>query len=285
MAKSLSRERQKNLRSLFMSGFNAAVKKITENPSVASSTKKITESPFFTFSKPPLEFLEKAKLFKLVFVLVCIVMAVTSLVYPFIILGRVISSGYFNFGIKYVAAFIFVWLAIAAASWLGFHLWWSRRKKAEEISSADFIVLPFFAELLRTYGEWLGIMFGIIGAFGGLFALIFLGRFSSGMLAAILFGTNLGGPLEPILGGLAGNLNNVIGFVLSGAVIILGPIIGFFNIFISRFFAEMLRVLAAIANNTKETSANTKCCASASTETPEYATVPHAAEPTQDANE
>jgi len=223
------------------------------------TVKKITESPFFTFSRLPLEFFEKAKIFKIVFTFVCIVMAVITLIYPFLILGRVISSGYFNFGIKYILAFIFTWLAIAAACWLGFHLWLDRRKKAVELCSSEFIVLPFFAELLRTFGEWLGILYGVIGAVGGLFSLIFLGRYSGGTLSAILYGVKSGvnfgedseGLLAPILGGLAEKINDTTGLVFSGAII-LGPVVGFLIIFISRFFAERLKVLAAIANNTKK---------------------------------
>ena len=210
--------------------------------------KKITESPFCTFSRPPLEFIEKAKIFKIVFTLVCIVMAAITLIYPFLILGRVISSGYFNFGIKYILAFIFTWLAVAAACWLGFHLWLDRRKKTEEFGSSEFIAIPFVSEIIKTFGEWLGILYGVIGAIGGLFSLIFLGRYSGSMLSAILFGANNN---ELPLGGLAEKINGITGLIFSGAII-LGPIAGIIIIFVSRFFAERLRVLAAIANNTKK---------------------------------
>ena len=218
-----------------MSDFNAAVEKITKNP-------------IFTFSKLSLDFFEKKKLFKLIFTFVCVVMAVITLVYPFIILGRTINSGYFNFGIQYAIAFIFAWLAVVAACWLGFYLWWNRRKKAAEIGSSEFIMLPFFSEILITFGEWLGILFGVIGAVGGLFALIFLGRYSTGMLLAILFSGDGGGLLAglPIVGGLL------------KYPVIFGPVVGVLIILISRFFAEMLWVLAAIANNTKETSRELK---------------------------
>jgi len=213
--------------------------------------KKITESPFCTFSRPPLEFIEKAKIFKIVFTLVCIVMAAITLIYPFLILGRVISSGYFNFGIKYILAFIFTWLAIAAACWLGFHLWLDRRKKTEEFGSSEFIAIPFFAEIIKTFGEWLGILYCVIGVVGGLFALIFLGRYSGATLSAILFGVNNNG--LSILGGLGGKINGVTSLVLNGAVI-LGPVFGIIIIFVSRFCAERLRVLVSIANNTKKTN-------------------------------
>jgi len=211
--------------------------------------KKITESPFFTFSRPPLEFIEKSKLFKIIFTLVCIVMAVITIIYPFLILGRVISSGYFNFGIKYIAAFVFTWLAVVAACWFGFHLWLDRRKKTVEFGTSEFIAIPFFSEMIKTFGEWLGILYGVIGAVGGLFALIFLGRYSGGTLSAILFGANNNGLLASIPG-LGGKMSGLTDLVLSGAVI-LGPVFGIIIIFVSRFFAERLKVLVAIANNTK----------------------------------
>jgi len=216
------------------------------------TTKKITGSPFFTLSKLPLEFIEKAKFFKIIFSLVCIVMAVITLIRPFLILGQVISSGYFNFGIKYILAFVFTWLAIAAACWLGFHLWLERRKKAEEFGSSEFIVLPFFSEIIKTVGEWLGILFFVIGFVGGLFALIFLGKSGGTMLSIILTGANSSGSSAgllasiPIIGGLSG-----ITSVIYDGAIILGPLAGIVIMFVSRFIAERLKVLAAIANNTK----------------------------------
>jgi hypothetical protein len=219
---------------------------------------KIKESPLYNYSKLSLDFIEKDKLFKLIFNFVCILMAICTLIHPLIILGRVISSGYFNFGIKYVSVFILTWLAIAAACCIGSYLWWERRKKAAEFGSSEFVAIPFFAEIIRTLGEWLGILYAIIGFAGGLFTLIFLGRYSGGMLSAVLFGkdfnVNIGeggeGPLSALLGGLSGSLNNTISLILSGAVI-LGPVAGIIIIFVSRFLSEGLKVLAAIANNTK----------------------------------
>jgi len=213
------------------------------------TVKKITDSPFFTFSKPPLEFIEKAKLFKIIFTLVCVVMAVITLIHPFLILARVISSGYFNFGVKYILAFVFTWLAVLAACWLGFHLWLDRRKKSEVFGSSEFIAIPFFAEILKTFGEWLGILYGVVGAVGGLFTLIFLGKYSGSTLSAILLGVNNNG--LPIIGGLGGKIGDITGLIFTGAVI-LGPVAGIIIIFVTRFFAERLRVLVAIANNTKK---------------------------------
>jgi hypothetical protein len=49
------------------------------------------------------------------------------------------------------------------------------------------------------------------------------------------------------------------GFMRYGAAtVIIGPVIGFFVIIIFHFLAEQLRILAALANNTKEIAANIK---------------------------
>ena len=194
--------------------------------------EKLAGSPFFTFSRPYLEFIGKEKLFGLVY----IVMAVINLIIPFVTLYQVIDSGFFRYGAKYVFAFIFTWLVIVFACWIGFQLWWDRRKKATDSGSSEFIAIPNFSDILQTFGEWLGTLIGIIGAGGGLIAFIFLGNDLN--------------YLFQIIG---------LGFMRFGvAVIIIGPVIGFFIIIIFRFFAELLRVMAALANNTKEIAANLK---------------------------
>jgi len=194
--------------------------------------EKLTGSPFFTFSKPYLNFIEKEKLFSLVY----IVMAVVNLVIPFVILYLVIDSGFFSYGAKYVFAFVFTWIVIVFAFWIGFQLWWDRRKQIADVASSEFIATPIFSEILQTFGEWLGTVIGIIGAGGGLIATIFLGNDARYLFSAI---------------GL--------GFFRSGALtIIAGPVLGFFIIIIFRFLAEQLRILAALANNTKEIASNIK---------------------------
>jgi hypothetical protein len=194
--------------------------------------EKMAESPFFTFSRPYLEFIGKEKLFGLVYV----VMAVISLFIPFVILYQVIDSGFFRLGAKFIFAFILTWLVIVFACWIGFQLWWNRRKKVTDIESSEFIAISYFSDILQTFGEWLGTLIGIIGAGGGLIASIFLGNDLDYLFSAI---------------GMS--------FMRFGvAVIIIEPIIGFFIILISRFLAEQLRIFAALAINTKEIATNLK---------------------------
>ena len=194
--------------------------------------ENLTGGPFFTFSKRYLDFIGKEKLFSLVY----IIMAVANLIIPFVILYVVIDLGLFGYGAKFVFALIFTWLVIVFAFWIGFQLWWERRRKLNDLATSEFVATPIFSEILQTFGEWLGTLIGIIGVGGGIIVTIFLGdeaRYLSGI---------------PYLGFLQYGIGTVI----------IGPVVGFFIIIISRFIAEQLRILAALENNTKEIAANIK---------------------------
>jgi MFS family permease len=192
----------------------------------------ITENPFFTFAKPYLDFVGKGKIFGLVYFL----MAAINLLLPFVIIVKAASSGIFKIGAKFAVAFVFAWLIILFACWIGFQIWWHRRKKVIAVAEAEFIATPIFSEILQTFGEWLGTLTGIIGAGVGLISAIFLGEDANYLFNAM---------------GMRS-----MGFGLLG--IIIGPIIGFLIIIISRFLAEQMRILTALANNTKEIAANIK---------------------------
>ena len=194
---------------------------------------EIAESPFFTFAKPYLEFISKEKLYSLFY----FVMAAISLIIPFVILYASIDMGVFKAPAKYVFAFVFIWLVIGFACFIGFQLWWDRRKNVTNMDSAEFIAIPAFSEILQTFGEWLGTLFGIIGAGSALIALIFLG-----------------GDLS-LFRGIAG-MGSIMGFGAAG--IITCPIIGILIIIFFRILAESLRIVAALANNTKEIAKNIK---------------------------
>ncbi|MDR1250796.1 MAG: hypothetical protein LBK62_01385 [Treponema sp.] len=207
-----------------MSGFSVG------GSDVKKRFEQALKTPFFTFSKPYLEYIGKGKIFNLLYV----VMAVISLLLPLAIIFMAVNSGFFRYGAKYAAAFVFAWLVIAFACWIGFQLWWDRRTKVAAAADSEFIATPIFSRILQTFGEWLGTLIGIIGAGAGLVATIFLGRESYYLFRSM---------------GL--------GFMNFGAaVIIIGPIIGFF--IITRFIAEQLRLFAALANNTKEIAENIK---------------------------
>ena len=192
----------------------------------------MTENPFFNFSKPYLDFIGKGKIYSLVYT----VMAILNIILPFFIIYKVIDYGLFSIGAKYVFAFIFSWLVIVFACWIGFQIWWNRRTNVSKAASSEFVATQAFSEILQTFGEWLGTMIAIIGAGVGLISTIFLGREASYLFSAIGMG----------------------GFGSGAIVIISGPIIGFFIIIFSRFLAEQLRIMVALANNTKEIAVNIK---------------------------
>lgn len=189
--------------------------------------------PFFTFSKPYLDFIEKGGMYGFIYV----VMAVISLILPIAVIVTAANFGFFQYsGAKYIIAFIFSWLVIVFACWIGFQLWWNRKSKIKTLEASEFAATPILSEILQTFGEWAGTVIGIIGAGVGLIAATALGSEAKFLFSAIGLGfMNLG-----------------------ASAIIIGPVIGFFTIIVFRFVAEQLRILAALANNTKEIAVNLK---------------------------
>jgi len=197
-----------------------------------SKFEQMTEKPFFTFSRPYLDFIDKSKIYSLVY----FVMAGANLILPFVILYKVIDSGFFGLGAKFVFAFVLSWLVIVFACWIGFQLWWNRRKRLVNVGTSEFSATLIFSEILQTFGEWLGTLTAIIGAGVGLLASIFLGDDITYLFRVIGMGYLGFGPI----------------------IVIVGPIIGFFILIFSRFLAEQFRLFASLVNNTKEIAANIK---------------------------
>ena len=196
--------------------------------------ERVVESPFFTFAKPYLEFIGKEKLFSLVYY----IMAAISLIIPFVVLYMAIDKKLFEMlPAKYIFAFVLIWLVIGFACFIGFQLWWDRRKKVTNMGSSEFIAIPAFSEILQTFGEWLGTLFGIIGAVAALIALIFLG-----------------GDLNQFRG--ISGIGEIMKFGAAG--IIICPLYGILIMIFFRILAEGLRIFAALANNTKEIAKNIK---------------------------
>jgi len=194
---------------------------------------KMEKSPLFTFTNPYLNYIGKGKIFEIVY----IVSAILSLLLPFLILYAVIDNDYFyNAGVNYVFAFIFMWLIIVFACWIGSLLWWNRRKRVAEVASSEFVAIPIISDIIQTSGEWLGTMIGIIGGCGGLLATIFLGNDLDALFWAM--------GLEFMQFGMW--------------TILIGPIVGFVIILLFRFLAELLRLFSSLVNNTKEIANNIK---------------------------
>ena len=183
-----------------------------------------------------------------------IAFAVLNLILPFYILYTAIDNNIFDTpaNAKFIIVFILVWIVIAFASWVCFQLWWDRKNKVTETSveNSEFVVTPVFAHFIQTFGEWIGTWIGIVGFFVAL--LDILGSDAVYLTAAI--GVPFIVPCsDAVYLTAAIGVPFIVPFIQSGiASIILIPIYGFLIVVGSRFLAEMCRVLASIANNTKK---------------------------------
>ena len=187
-------------------------------------------SKYLEFYRPFLEYIDSGKFFRTPFSWLYAVLAGFNLLFPLVILYMAIDNHMFSAGASFVFAFLILWIVILIASWLGFQIWWNRRDVLiSQISyDADFIATPVYAHFVQTAGEWCGSWVAIVGAGAGLVASIFLPEGGLGNMLPIPF-LSSGGFLS----------------------VIIMPIVGFLIIISSRFGAEMIRALAAIAINTK----------------------------------
>lgn len=190
------------------------------------------DNKFFTFIRPYLSFIDNGQLFRTPFSWLYIIFAALNLLVPIYVLLQAISNKFYDASAKLIIVFIFVWVIIAFAGWIGFQLWWDRRNKINMSSNEgdDFIATPVFSHLIQTFGEWLGTWIAVVG-------------FGSALVTTIILGRE-GNYLSYIIG---------LPFIQTGwFAIIAMPIAGFLVIVASRFLSEQVRALAAIANNTRK---------------------------------
>lgn len=183
-------------------------------------------------AQPLLAYIDSGEFFRRPLSWLYVALAVANLLAPFYVLYQTIDSGLFKYGgAKFGFSFFLVWLFVLAACWIGAQIWWNRKDKVLETSGegSEFSATPAFSHFVQTLGENYGTFIAIIGFGFSLIATVFLGR-EAGMLSS---GLNL-----PINAGIFG--------------VVLFPIVGYLIIVVSRFIAEQIRALAAIANNTKK---------------------------------
>ena len=192
-----------------------------------------TENKFFTFIRPYLNLIDTGRLFRNPFSWIYILFAAANILFPLFLVYDVVDRNFFDYAdSKLIIVFIFTFLFISFACWLGFQLWLDRKNKVITSSSEDdeFVATHVFSHFVQTFGEWLGTWIAIVG-------------FGVSLIATI------------VLGDEAGSISYVLGmdFIEFGIMgIILMPIYGFMIIIVTRFIAEASRALASIANNTKK---------------------------------
>jgi hypothetical protein len=190
------------------------------------------KTKFFTLIAPYLSVIDDGRFFRIPFSWLYSIIALINLIIPFYLLYQAFEHGIFNAGPKIFFGFILAWLMIVVACWIGFQIWWDRKNKINLYSSTedDFIATPSLSHLIQTLGEWIGTLIGFVGFVFGILSIITLGD------AGYYLSRQLG-----------------VGFINMGKLsTIFAPILGFLIIVTSRFFAEQIRALVTIANNTKK---------------------------------
>jgi hypothetical protein len=127
-----------------------------------------------------------------------------------------------------------VWIIIAFASWVSIVFWWNRSSKIGQITAAqsEFVVTPVLSNIIQTLGEWTGSYIMFVGSLGSFFIALFIGQ------------------EIPNIAEYAG------GFGFLGIIVF--AIAGFLIILLTRFLAEGILAVAAIANNTALVASNIK---------------------------
>jgi hypothetical protein len=187
------------------------------------------DNKFFTFIKPYLSFIDNGHLYRKPFSWLYTLLAIINLLLPLYVFYKAIDNHIFDSPAKFVIAFLLIWIIIAVAGWISFQIWWDRKSKIENTSTAgdEFVATPVFSHLIQTMGEWFGTWIAVVG-------------FGYALIATLLLGDE-GYYLSRIIG---------LNFVETGMIsIVLMPIYGFLIIVTARFLAEQFRALTSIANN------------------------------------
>lgn len=196
------------------------------------------ENKFLTFIAPYLSFIDKGHMFRKPFSWLYALIAIINLLLPLYLIYLLIDNRIFDAEFKIIITILLTWVIIAFAGWVSFQLWWDRKTKITFSSddNAEFVATPVFSHLIQTLGEWIGTWLGLAGFGYALLTTIILGE------EGWYLGYEFGIPLVEYLG--------------SGwTYVILMPIYGFLIIVMTRFLAEQVKALSAIANNTKHRQA------------------------------
>lgn len=129
-------------------------------------------------------------------------------------------------GIAIVVAVFIIILMIALSAFSV--LYWFKRGNDVGIDTpkgARFVAIPVIANIVRCFGEYVGIVMAVSGVFIGVFAGIFW-----------LFSKEL----QYIM--------DICPFIL----IVVGPVVGYLHLLFNRFISEMMLAIASIANDTHE---------------------------------
>jgi hypothetical protein len=139
-----------------------------------SEKKKLFESKFFTFIRPYLLRIDTPGFFTIPFSWLYILFAVVFLLSPVAFLFMLIDTGIFKSGEgKLIFAAVLALIAVIAAAWISFQVWWNRRQVIHTDKLDIHVIIKAFAHFVSIFTEAVAHYTGIAGFFAGLFALFF----------------------------------------------------------------------------------------------------------------
>jgi len=207
--------------------------------------KKHEGGKFTDFLTPVLNLIDNGAIYRKGFVLLYGIIAVISLIAPIALLVFLIRSHQTGMPAGMIICAIVVWAIFGFTYWLMFQLWWNRMRKVSTLfgsGGGDFIASPLIADFIKTSGE--AVATTIVAAYIPI--LVLLGIITS---------------LNETWAEVLGYLLSMIGIESTGFVLVVFAvalvIVAFLTILFTKFIAESIMALSAIANNTKNTAKNT----------------------------
>lgn len=177
-----------------------------------------------------LDYIDNGWFFRHPFSWLYALIAILNLLFPIWVLYKGFDMGVFDQPNKILGCFIFTWVILASSAWFSFQIWWDRRLKVQQIVSdgEGFIATPVFSHFIQTFGEWMGTYVGFVGFLISITMFLFLGEDADWITDRM---------------GMS---------ILSQGLIVslFIPVLGFMTVVITRFLAESMGALAAVANNT-----------------------------------
>lgn len=176
---------------------------------------------FFQFIQSPLNYVDNGAFFRQPFKWLYYLLGVTNVLIPIHFITLLSSRehyGYYNdSGTDKAYMIILIILSIPIASFAGM-IWINRGTTLTENvnHSSRFVAIPIIANLIQTFGEWLGFLVGVLG-----FVMVLLGWIFNSTLLSL--------PDWDYA----------------------SPIVGYLIVVIARFLSESFLALASIANHTQ----------------------------------
>jgi hypothetical protein len=188
----------------------------------------------FNFIRPYLFFLDKGSFNDKTFNWLYSLFAIINLMLPIYIFNIAINSKVFDSKVSGTFAFILIWILISLVGWFSFRHWWTCKEKiiANSLNGSEFETTLVISNFVKTFGEWIGSIIGVVFFGVSLLTNIFLGEAGERFLFEI--------GLDFIY----------LGFIST----VLMPIFGLLIIVITRFISEQIHARAIVHTSSSATT-------------------------------